>query len=181
MATVGEALFARGFQQTVWLDQETGARKSGVFNPSSEEPSQRYGSPGLKVKGWLPENYTGAHSTGLNSEAVRLAPLVLGASASPLLDATDLNFIDGATRLVLSLAKSQGLLEESGQGPGPQGESRDRDNAAVLKQALDELDRLVAAERTSVPAAGGGRWANALRNLVASLEEVSRTARAKLK
>jgi hypothetical protein len=174
MASVGEALFAKGFTHTAWLDQTTGAKKTGNFNPSASDPSARYGSPGLNVRGWLPENYTGAHSTGQNSEAIRLAPIVLNATASPQVDQVDLDFVNGGTQFVLGLARAQGLL-------GDPVDPNDHENVVVLKAALDELDRQVAAQKQSVPATGAGKWANALRGFIRALEDLSRTTRAKLK
>ena len=174
MAGVGEALFTLGFTRTAWLDQTTGRQKTGAFNPSATDPSARYGSPGLNVRGWLPENYTGAHSTGQNSEAIRLAPIVLKATASPQLDQTDLNFVNGGTQHVLNLAREMGLL-------GDPADPHDHENVLVLKAALDELDRQVAAQKQSVPATGGGKWVSALRGFIRSLEDLSKTTRAKLK
>lgn len=115
--SVGLALYhlelpdGRTFRRTAWLDQVTGRETFGIFMPQFPDAEIRYGSPGLRVKGWLPRNYTGAHSTGLNSEALRLAPIVLNARADEWTQA-DLNFVDGATQHILSLAKERGLLTD---------------------------------------------------------------------
>lgn len=76
---------------------------------------------------------------------------------------------------MLSLAREQGLLDD----PSP--DSHDHENVVVPKAALDEMDRQVAAHKGGLPDAGGGRWANALRDLIRGLEELSRTTRGKLK
>ncbi len=111
--SVGQALFNLGFTTTRWIPQDGTVNdlKEGRFDPTSNSPIQRYGNPkGLGAKGWPPEQYTGGHSTGQNPHAIKLAPIVLGASADPQQDAADLNFVKGATQRVLQLARDQGLL-----------------------------------------------------------------------
>jgi hypothetical protein len=111
--SVGQALFELGFTVTRWIPQDGTFLdiKEGRFDPSSNSPIQRYGNPkGLAVKGWPADQYTGAHSTGQNPHAIKLAPIVLGASADPQQDAADLNFVKGATQKVLQLARDQGRL-----------------------------------------------------------------------
>jgi hypothetical protein len=111
--SVGQALFNLGFTTTRWIPQDGTVNdlKEGRFDPTSNSPIQRYGNPkGLGAKGWPPDQYTGGHSTGQNPHAIKLAPIVLGASADPQQDATDLNFVKGATQRVLQLARDQGLL-----------------------------------------------------------------------
>jgi hypothetical protein len=110
---VGRALYDKGFKTTAWLDVETGQLRRGVFDPSATDPAARYGNPlGMHVRGWVPENYVGAHSTGDNSKAVDLAPKVLGVQPGGL-DALDLNFVSGGTRYVLDQARIVGLLTEA--------------------------------------------------------------------
>lgn len=117
--TGGEALLGQGFAATACLDTsqgQPGVRLTGSFNPTRADSLGRYGiniyRPGIS---FIPEQYTGAHSTGLNSQAVALLPQVfakLGVIIEPnaTRDQADLDMLVGATAWVIRMAIDFKLL-----------------------------------------------------------------------
>lgn len=129
--TGGQALAGQGFTRTACMDTSRGhpgVRLTGTFDPLRTDSLGRYGidilRPGIT---FIPEQYTGSHSTGLNSLAVGLLPEVfwqLGVTVEPDRgrDQADLDMLVGATPWVLAKAVEFGILavdEPSGQPVGP--------------------------------------------------------------
>lgn len=121
----GEALALLGMTSTSCLDTSRGLpgtdmvsflRPGEPFDGSAASAVARYGldvlSPGHSYQ---PAQYTGSHSTGLNSQAISLLPKVLAkdgftVTANPMQDAMDLNMVAGATQWVIGEAVALGLL-----------------------------------------------------------------------
>lgn len=121
--TLGHALHDLGFTATAWRPSEggPGGVARGTFSPDApiDDWTARYGNPdGQRLLGWLPENYIGAHSTGMNNQVTpALAQIVLGFDSFTNADTTDLDFVDGATQMILRKAIEQGLLQEPAPPP----------------------------------------------------------------
>lgn len=117
----GEALLGQGFAATACLDTsqgQPGVKLTGTFNPQRADSLGRYGinidRPGIS---FIPEQYTGGHSRGLNSQAVALLPLVFAKLDRPVLiepnatrDQADLDMLVGATAWVIQKAIEFKLL-----------------------------------------------------------------------
>lgn len=118
--TGGEALFGQGFVALACLDVSQGhpgVRRTGTFRPSEYVLRERYA--GINIFDpieYLPENNAGAHSSGLNSQAPALLPLVferlgITIAPNPQRDALDLSLLVGATQWVIQKAIEFKLLE----------------------------------------------------------------------
>lgn len=114
--TLAHALYELGHRRTSWRPQGggPGGVKHGTLDPNADPDDwkARYGNPDDHgLYGWLPENYTGAHATGDNNQVTpEIALAVMGHDSTTNHDLTDLNFIDGATALVVSRAIAAGLI-----------------------------------------------------------------------
>lgn len=153
--------------QSAWLDQETGAHATGTLDIDSlTDPAQRYGNPaGLKVKGWPPEQYVGAHSahgnvlgTAHDGYAYKVLPAFeLGTNVTGIgnRDQGDCNFAVGLTTFIERLAKNAGLVEDphGTPKPGETGEPKESAAATALAAIVAEATKV----RATLPAAGGGK------------------------
>lgn len=179
--------------RTGWQDMDNGGSKFGLFDPNKENPAERYGCPVragnpnvTAIRGYLPENITGAHAPGLNSKAIevvyRLWPDV---TPSPH-DLEDIDMVNGAATAIVLKAQAAGLLDAQG-GDGP----TDGDPCANVKAELAaseaeravEIKRAEAADgkvataraaaskaRKAMPGKGGGIYRNILVELLGTLE-----------
>lgn len=160
--TVASVLFDKGFRTTLWIprDGTKDDRQTGVLDPWETDPVKRYGNPlGLGCKGWDPLNYCSMHSTGLNSLAPGLAPIVLGVEPSPT-DEVDLNFINGATQWILRQANALGLLNPEPADGGDHGSGdhpTDDPRLPKLLKLQADVERITQrAERVALRPQGGG-------------------------
>lgn len=130
LPSLAHALQAAGFAGTVttWLDADGSVNDTAKHGTLSVDEfanaAARYGNPdGLRVKGWPPRNYVGAHSAGPNAPADQYAAQVLppyepSTGTEHWRDNADLNFIEGAAAFVMGKAREMGLYQPA-QPPGP--------------------------------------------------------------
>lgn len=175
MATIGERLLEKNLNQTTWRNQETGAEESGTFKPHESDPVKRYGNPlGLAVKDWPARNKTGAHAAAHegrpNFLAIDFAAEVLDAKAGdPLVDLADMCFVEGATALVLALAKDKGLWkDEPGTAPTVPPPPKPDDGAT---ERLAEIREAGAKLRATLPKEGGGAHVSRIRKFLDQVDK----------
>lgn len=179
--------------RTGWLDMDNGGPKFGLFDPAKENPAERYGCPVragnpnvTAIRGYLPDNITGAHAPGLNSKAIevvyRLWPDV---TASPH-DLEDIDMVNGAATAIVQKAQAAGLLDAKGGDGGPAGDpcagvkadlkaaqdawARAEDSAKMAGDAVAKAKAAAAKARKAMPGKGGGVYRNILVELLGTLE-----------
>jgi len=180
--------------RTGWLDMDNGGPKFGLFDPAKDSPAERYGCPVragnpnvTAIRGYLPENITGAHAPGLNSKAIevvyRLWPDV---TPSPH-DLEDIDMVNGAATAIIQKAQAAGLLDAQG-GDGQAGgdpcagvkaelAASEAERAVEIKRANEATGKLASAKaaaakaRKAMPGKGGGAFKNILVELLDTLEK----------
>lgn len=170
-----EALYQVGFTITESWDISQGypgIHQLFPFDPTKPDPQGRYGVPSLSALRYDPNNYTGAHASGLNSFAMdNLAAVLSDAVKQPVtLDEhalADMDMLRGATQWALSRALAMGLLAPAApklppvDPPSASGDVAKDLQIATLTGKVNAVRKIAQKALDALPSRGGGQWVNA--------------------
>lgn len=168
-----QALYQIGFTVTEWWNISQGypgVHDVNVFDPTKNEILGRYGVESLSALRYDPNNYTGAHASGLNPFAMdHLAEVLTDAVKETVtLDEhalADMDMVRGATQWVIGRALAMGLLAPVFPTPQPTdptppagGDVAKDLQIAALTGKVNAARKIAQAAFAKLPTKGGGEW-----------------------